>query len=286
MSNIEGLINKAIEEVSLQIMDDAESKANQVTNRVDYSRKTITDILMSYADKDGFIPKKDIKKVLRELDYYNEEFQTIIEDGLEEQTKDSASKINKVVIGVLVAQIGLSAFKGKKTDVMDEEEFQSLLWGYLKSNSVQGLTVFDRVTRYAGLLRDRMQEAIRYGILSGQKFTKISLSVKKEVDKRLSQVKTIITTEIPNILRKGVSLIAGKLDIVKGVKIIDYRGRHANHKSHMCYKYAEADKYGMGKGIYKLSDTYILNPHPQCTAYFEYVLDKDKMKGIGDEDAE
>lgn len=285
MANIEDLINKALEEVSLQVIDDADSKSIQVTNEVDDARKTITDILMSYADEDGIIPKKDIKKVLRELDYFNEEFRTIIEDGLEEQTNDSASKINKVVIGAIIAQIGLSAFKGKKVDVLDEEEFKSSLWRYLKTNSIQGLTVFDRIARYTGLLRDRMQEAIRYGILSGHKFTKITLAVKHEVDKRISQVKKIITTEIPNVLRKGVALIADKMEIVKAIRITDYRGRHANHESHMCYIYAEADKYGMGKGLYKLSDTYILNPHPQCSAYFEYVFDKELLKGY-DKDAD
>lgn len=284
MDSIEKLINEAIGRVSEQTFANSESKANKVMSDVDDARKAITDILASYADKDGIIPKKYIKQVLRELDEFDEEFSNIIEAGLEEQTKESASNINKVIVGVIIAQIGLNAFKTTGVNVLDEEEFSNSMLDYLKENKIEGLTIFDRIARYTGLLRDRMQESIRYGILSGHKFTKITLSVKKEVDKRISQVKKIITTELPNILRKGLNLIADKLDVVKGIKIIDNRGRHRNHHRHMCYKYAEADKYGMGKGIYKPSDKYILNPHPQCTAYFEYVFDDKKLDRVDKDD--
>lgn len=283
MDNIEKLINEAIKEVSEKVLNDSDSKANKIMNDIDFARKPITDTLAHYADSDGIIPKRDINKVLRELDGFDEEFKTIIEEGMEEQAKDSASKVSKVVVGAVIAKIGLSAFDTEDLDVLDEEEFSSSLIEFLRTNKVEGLTVFDRIARYTGMVRDRMQEAIRYGILSGRKFTRITLDVKEAVDRRLSQVKKIITTEIPNVLRKGLLLIGGKLKMVKAIRIIDNRGRHPYHHNHMCYKYAEADKYGMGKGLYKPSDTYILNPHPQCSAYFEYVFDKDKLKGFDDD---
>lgn len=277
MAKYEDTVNKVISNVAEKVYNDADRRASRVTSEVDDVRKLITDVLAKYADSDGFIPKHKINQVLRELNGFEEEYRKVIERGLEEQVKDSSKFIHKAVVGAIVTAIGIGAFKSPKF-IEDEDEFNDELMKYLRTNKVGKLTIYDRILRYSGLLRDRMQEVIRYGILSGERFTKITLQVKDAVDRRLSQIKNIILTEIPNIVRKGLAYIGDKTKVLKGLKIVDLRGRHPFHYHHQCYKYAEADKYGMGKGIYKPSDTYIFNPHPQCTSYVIYVFNNDDIE--------
>lgn len=280
MNNAEKDVNKIIEEVTESILNDVNMYSDRVVKEVDFVRKEVNDILLRYAKDDGTIPKHRINSLLRELDDLEIEFSEVIIDKLEEQTINTSKTLNKTVVGGLIAVLGVSIAFGSITNVPDEEGFTADMLSYLKDNKIDNLTIYDRINRLAGLFRDEMQRTIRYGILSGQTFHKIALEVKKTIDKGLYQVKNIIKTEIPNIIRKGLITIGGKLKVLKAIKIIDNRGRHPYHYHHQCYKYAEQNKYGMGKGVFKPSDTYILTPHPQCTAYFQYIFDDKKLQGV------
>lgn len=279
MNKEEKEINKIIDEVTESILKDVEKYSNKVVNEVDYVRKEVNYILMNYANQDGTIPKHRMNTMFRELDELEIEFSETIIEQLEEQTVSTSKTLNNAVVGGLATVVGLSIAFGSLTNVPEEEDFISDMLSYLKDNKIDNLTIYDRINRLAGLFRDEMQRTIRYGIMSGFSFTKISLEVKKTIDKGMYQVKNIIKTEIPNIIRKGLVTIGGKLKILKAIKIIDNRGRHPYHYHHQCYKYAEQNKYGMGKGVFKPSDTYILNPHPQCTAYFQYIFDESLIEG-------
>lgn len=270
MPDISKQINDVISEVADAVLDDTDRGADRVAREVDDVRKGVTDVLARYADDEGVVPKHKIKAVLRELDAYDDSFRKVIETNLEEQAREASNKVHKAVIGAIVAYIGVKAFSAPSIE--DSAGFEDDLMRYLRNNTIEGLTVYERIKRLTGLMRDRMQEVIRYGVLSGKKFTVIIRDIKGVIDRLLHQIKVVIKSEIPNILRKSIVLIGDSTRLVKGIKITDLRGRHPYHRRHQCYIYAEADKYGMGKGIYKPHDTYILTPHPQCTAYFEYVF--------------
>jgi len=271
-------VNKTIDDVAESIIDDTIKYSDKVVRDMDDVRKEVNDILMRYSDDEGFIPKHKMKQVLRELDSLETEFSDTLTESLESQVVKSSKALNKAVIGGIAASIGLSIAFGSLTNVPSEKDFSEDMLKYLKGNKIDNLTIYDRIIRLAGMFRDDIQKSIRYGILSGFTFNKISLEVKKVIDKGMYQVKNIINTEIPNVVRKGLVTIGGKMKVLKAVKIIDNRGRHPYHYHHMCYKYAEQNKYGMGKGVFKPSDTYILNPHPQCTAYFQYIFDEKKLR--------
>lgn len=284
MTNQEKEINRIIEEVTNSILNDTDRYSNRVVNEVDFVRKQINGILMEYASEDGTIPSHRMNSLFRELDELEIDFSEAIIEQLEEQTANTSKKLSKAVVGGLATVIGLSIAFGALTNVPEEEDFVDEMLSYLRENKVDDMTIYDRIRRLAGVFRDEMQRTIRYGIMSRFSFHKISLEIKKTIDKGMYQVRNIIKTEIPNILRKGLITIGGKLRILKAIKIIDNRGRHPYHYHHMCYKYAEQNKYGMGKGVFKPSDTYILNPHPQCTAYFQYIFDESKLES-GEPDA-
>lgn len=272
-------INRELEKISQRIMDAVNKESDYAINLIDGMRKDITDILMEYADTNDVIPESRIRSLLNELN----DIETGMGDSLYEALNDSVDKVardtEKNLTGVLIATLGVAIVFGGRDKRPERDDIISEVADFINSREIKGVPLSKRIKAVSGILRDEMQRAIRYGVTMGESVTKISRRIKKAFDKAVWQVKRVFTTELPNAFRKTVATIGSKAGIVKGVKIIDNRGRHKYHEKHECYRLAEQDKYGMGKGVYKPSDTFIYSPHPQCSAYFRLVFYDNMMEG-------
>lgn len=270
-------INKALDELSDKMLGDATRSADDVIDKVDSYRKEISGILLEYSNKDGTISERRLRSLLRELDEIEDGIGEEIYEHLESSVEETSNAFSKEIVGLLIAGLGVAVVFGGKDKRPSNDSLTKEITDFVFNKEINGIKLSNRINVVSGILRDEIQKAIRQGVNSGESITKISQRVKKSFDKTVWQVKRIITTEIPVAFRKGIALIGGKAGIIKAVKIIDNRGRHKYHESHECYRLAEQDKYGMGKGVYKPSDSFIFNPHPQCSAYFHYILKDDEL---------
>lgn len=278
-------INREIDQLADELLDTINKDADIAIDRIDELRREYGAVLMDYSNKDGKIPNHRIKTLLRELDDMEQKIGLSINDSLDDLVENATDNTNKQLIGAAIAVVGTSLIEGQKRPKGDS--ISKEVRKFMSGREFGGVSVERRINAVAGLLRDSIQRSVRYGVLTGESITSISRRAKKEFDRAVWQVRRIITSEIPTAFRKTIAVIGDKLGIVHGIKIIDLPGRHAHprrHKYHECYRLAEQDMYGWGKGIYKPTDTFVFDPHPQCSAYFHFILRKDLLKG-GDNDA-
>lgn len=277
-------LNKELDAIMAEVLDSSLKYSTTIENKLNDVRKQVNGLLLEYSNKDKTISYTRLNTLLRELDDVEASLVDELETSVDKYVEDTSKKSNKALIAAITAAVGVGIAFGGKDRVPTLEQATKETVEYIKGEKADGLDLNDRIRRLSGSFRDDMQKAIRYGVMSKYSINKISRNVKEAFDKGMWQIKTIVTSELPTVVRKSMVWIAGKTNIVKWVKIIDNRGRHKYHTSHQCYIYAEQNKYGVGKGIFKPTDTYILDPHPQCTAYFHYIF-KDDIEGMDDTDA-
>lgn|SRR5699024_4294252 len=241
-----------------------ESKQNGLAKEVDGTRIYFLDIVEKYAKEDGTIDDKKLRKILREIENQDDYIYDIINDEMESTIEESMNKAKRDVftsLGVMAAGIvgGKVIFDKIKKDA-------------LTGIGKDGNTLNKRIEKYTGNMLDEVRKAIRTGVLSGKTSGQINRDIKKAMEKESWKLKRLVGTELPNVYRRTVAELAKEGKNIKAVRIIDLRGRHPYHKKHECYRLAEQNVYGWGKGVYRPDDTYIYDPHPNCTAYFEYVF--------------
>lgn len=276
MADVE-TINESLIKDADKYLRYADLESERVADRVSRIRMEIYEILEAYETKDGTISKSRIESLIRqlnnvELGVYNE-----LTESMDAAIEKVATDVEKDTTKALLATLGLAAVFGaigaKEIARQSKETIDEIIEYVKNHRGSDGLNLSDRLRAFSGLLRGEIGKEIRYAVLQGKSVKEIGEIIRKTFDKFRWHIKRIITTEIPIAVRKGISVIGGKLKIVKAVKIHDNRGRHRNHESHECYRLAEQNVYGWGKGVYKPTDTYIFEPHPQCTAYFTYIFD-------------
>lgn len=267
-------INQDLDEAMERYMNENRRMQNGSISEVDEARLEIIDLLSEHADGDGKISKRRIKAVLSDL----EEVEEVIQDGLTASMEETVDKTTERAINASMAALGALATSGIISKRSIKETVRESVLKRIASDEV---TLEDRIYRIAGGLIDEVRDTVRSGVLRGDSATAISRNVKKTFERGEWKIRRIIMTEGNNAYREtiGEVAIAGS-SVIKAVQIKDNRGRHRNHESHECYRLAEQDMYGWGKGVYRPQDEFIYDPHPQCTAYFRFILADDlKRKG-------
>lgn len=259
-------VNAILNERLDRYYDENRRMQNGAINSLEDVRREIVDILIQYADEGtGTVDKRRIREVLSAIGVAETTYESILEDSVEEivdRTIERATNTSVASLGaLLVAGIVLST--SDKNFIKDT---------VLNRDISDGMSINDRFWRVSGGLIDAVRTDIRNGVLQGLPVTTIALSVSRTIRNGERNVRRIIMTEGYNVYRRTLGEMASKSGVVKAIRIHDNRGRHRNHESHNCYKYAEQDPYGWGKGVYRIEDYYIYYPHPNCTAHFEYVL--------------
>lgn len=144
----------------------------------------------------------------------------------------------------------------------------------------QGLSL-DRVRRVrdlspsvyknADLASGRVQRTIRAGIIRGLSAEELAKEVSRYISPRVKggvayAALRLARTELNNAFHESQKLKAQDAPWVKGLKW----NRSGSHpKRDACDDLAEANDYGLGKGIYP-ADRVPDKPHPQCLCYTTY----------------
>lgn len=267
----EAEINAKLKERFEVFLRQIEREQNGLISEVDSTRVELIDLIEKYADEKGNIDKKRLRKLLRELEtmdgYISDTILDEIENTIEESTnrakRDILISLGVLAVGVIGSKKILDGIKG----------------GVMKDEAKDGLTLEERIRRFSGNLVDDIRKTIRDGIYKGHSTVQINRALKKTIKKQEWQLKRLVATVSPNAYRRTIAMMAQEGNYVKAVRIIDRRGRHKNHESHECYRLAEQDPYGWGKGVYRPEDSYIYEPHPNCTAYYELLLKDDIERG-------
>lgn len=271
----EAEVNDKLDEAMERYLRQNRRMQNGAISEVDEARKEVLDILLKYAGEDGKIDKAKVRKILREIEQLDNGMQDDLiaqVEGTIDETTDTAIKSTLVALGALVAAglISRSLLKERVKQRMSEV-------------GKDGITTEQRIRDMTGGILDHARTVIRSGVLRGDSVTKINRDLTKAFEKNEWKIRRLIMTEGMHAYRESIADMAKDLKsegVIKAVRIVDNRGRHPNHKRHECYRLAEQDKYGWGKGVYRPEDTFIYNPHPQCTAYYRFIL-VDELKGGG-----
>lgn len=271
--NDEEIINKKLDEGIDKYFRENRRMQNGAISEIDEVRKQIIDILVEHVNEDGTIDKRKVQRILDEIEVVESEFERKLRDSIDETIDKTTNRAMEVAIGSLGALItaGVITRSGLKKRIKDS---------MLNREISDGLTLRDRLWRMSGGLLDELRTDIRSGILQGLSVTMIARRMGKTFKDREWMIRRVIMTEGFNTYRKTIGEVAIESGVVKAVRIVDLRGRHPYHERHECYRLAEQDMYGWGKGVYRPQDTFIYYPHPNCTAYFRFILVDTETGGV------
>lgn len=272
---------EGIDKIIIESIEQSSKESERVARVMRGLNADLYASLDKYTDDNGVIPTSRLNSFNAEIKELEAEYLTEIEDALIATVESVIDEVTEATYKELEKIPDVSAML-TSTIMRDTKE---LALEELLKRKVDEVKVDSRIKALTISITALIGREVRNSILLKKKASDISKRVDDVIKSNTWTVKKLITSEVLTSIRLSILKLGDKLGILKGIKIIDNRGRHGGHHLHKCFKYAEEDKYGMGKGVYKTTDTYILDPHPQCTAYFEFIL-KDKYSTGRDADAE
>lgn len=261
-------VNKKLDDAMEKYMRENERLQRNAVSEVDGVRKDIIDTLEENVDGNDKISKTKVRKILKKLDSIEDAINERMEEAIVKTLEKSSDKAVKWSVAALGSLIAADAISGGKVRKKVRESV-------LGRKSLKDNIMSDRIESLSGSIIDSVRSDIRYEVRKGSSPTKINRVIKKSFKKNEWKIQRMVMTEGYNAYRYTIGEIAKQTDAIEAVKIIDNRGRHPYHETHECYRLAEQDKYGWGKGIYRPEDDFIYFPHPQCTAYYQYILKDD-----------
>lgn len=266
-------VNKKIDDGIERYFNENRRMQNGVISNVDEVRREILDLLLRYANEDGTISDARIRQILAELGVSEASFERKMADSLDDivdRTSDRAINVATAALGALLVAGALNIPNIKRRARED----------VLERRFTDGMSFSDRIWRMSGSLMDNVRTVVRSGVLRGDSVTTLTRRLAQTFRENEYHVRRIILTEGYNVFRRTLGIVAGDSGVVQAVKIIDHRGRHPYHETHECYRLAEQDMYGWGKGVYRVEDDFIYYPHPQCTSYLRFVLVDGETGGV------
>lgn len=247
-----------------------EKQTARVVKELAKVRSDIADLLTGYAESDGTIKRRKLSAIIREMQSVENDTRVYLMEALEDVINESATyaveKRNAIFLSVLgVGLLGV-AEQRKVADTVAKS--------VVKAVGEDGLNLSDRVWNLAGGMRDELTKVVRADILKGVPISTMIRNVRNVHENETWKIRRMVVTEANTTLRRAAGESAHKSEVVTAIRLNDNRGRHGNHEKHACYKLAEADDYGLGKGVYPTSErSRIEMPHVQCTSYITDVID-------------
>lgn len=281
--SIEKELTESISEVSKNLIDEgnriASGESDKVIKRLSGLTKGLTLDLNDLENKDGEIPTYRINTASKIVDDLEDDLLAELMDGFDEALSEVIKKSSDSVTSEIAKYSAVTALIGKGLTRDSLKDVEEDVEEFILKREIEGVNVSARLLGVAAILISEIRKSVRYGIILKESVPEILKRIETSLERVSWQINRIFLSEMSSAVRAIVAFIGDSLGIIKGVKIIDNRGRHKNHHRHKCYIYAEDDKYGMGKGVYKVTDSYIFDPHPQCSAYFELVFKDGVLKG-------
>jgi len=227
-------------------------------------RGEIADMLADYAGADGTIKRSRLLRLLRELETVEQSLRQYGTDALNDVIKESAEfaveranvAVEKVV-GVALVTVSLNQ------NVID---YVATRFGD------DGLVLSDRIWSTSGVIRDAIATQLRSDIIKGESVGTMVRNVRKVYDNQTWMIRRLVVTEGNTAYRTANAMSIERSEVADWVRIVDNGSRHPRHKEHACYKLARENRYNMGRGIFRPTDTEIYQPHIQCSAFIVPVL--------------
>lgn len=229
-------------------------------------RGDISDMLTDFAEKDGTIKRQRLSRLLRELDE--------VESLIREYGTTAMDSIIKETSGFAVAganagfvAIGAKAVASAHIERLNRDVFEYVI----KRFGEDGLVLSDRVWRLSGDMRDELSKVLRADIIRGESVGTMIANIRRVHENDTWKIKRLVVTEGNTAYRAATAMNAERSDVVKALRV--HRGR-ANRPEHRCTILEQTDRYGMGAGLFKPSDSEIYQMHVNCTGYLTYELDE------------
>jgi len=232
---------------------------------IDRTRLELTDLLAEYANKDSTISRSRLNSLLRDLETLEESIRKHGMDALDTVIKESADFGTAAGEKALIGAIGETAALGVQFNRMNGEVFRYVVNRF----GDDGLVLSDRVWQLAGDQRDALNKVIRSGIIRGESVNQMVAQVRRVYANETWKIKRLVVTEGNMAYRVGTGYRAQRSEQVVGLRI--HKGL-ADRPNHRCTILSQQDRYGLGTGVFKPSDTEIYNPHANCTSFLTYVL--------------
>ncbi|MDF1510775.1 hypothetical protein PZE06_21815 [Robertmurraya sp. DFI.2.37] len=228
-------------------------------------RGDLADMLADYSAKDGTIKRQRLARLLRELD----EMEMLVREygttSLDAIVKESAEFGSTGANAAIVAAIRSGALSEATIERINRDVFEYAT----KRLGDDGLVLSDRVWRFGGDMRDELSKVLRADIIRGESVSTMIANIRKVYENETWKIRRLVVTEGNTAYRAAISMSADRSDVVKGVRL--HRGA-ANVPSHRCTILSLEDRYGMGEGVFKSTDTEIYHPHINCTSFLTYEL--------------
>lgn len=222
------------------------------------------DVLEKYADRKGEINRYKLRKLMNEMDSVSNEYGEV----LYEESASSVENATKIVVAFMAAEFGLR--------FISEPMRRSELEDSLRYND--GLSVRDRTVLIAGNLADKVRTEVRKGVYNGDSVNAIYSDISDLIDDEEWQSRRVISSEVNNTMRLQVGDVLAENGDVYCQFYESKLCTHKNHNKHRCHLLAKENRYGLGAGVFKLTDMEIYFPHPQCRGYIG------RWSGSGDDD--
>jgi len=235
-------------------------------------RGDIAELLSEFAAEDGTVKRQRLSRLLRELDGIEK---ALRENGTVALTKSitdsSAFSIAGMnagatsVIGVPLVSASIERINKQTVDYV------------IRRFGEDGLVLSDRIWGTSGEIRDSIASVLRSGIIRGDNVSSMVRDVRKAYDAETWKIKRLVVTEGNTAYRVAGANSVKQSEVAKYVRINENGRRHGNHENHRCYKLAQEDRYGEGRGIFLPTDSDIYFPHVQCSSYITPVIKEEYL---------
>lgn len=220
-------------------------------------RADIAELLTEFAADDGTIKRQRLSRLLREL------------DGVEKALRENGM----VAMTQVVTQSAEFAIAGSPIIVAGVERLNKRTVDYvIRRFGDDGLVLSDRIWGTSGEIRDSIATVLRTGIIRGDAVGTMVRDIRKVYANETWKIKRLVVTEGNTAYRVASANSVRDSKVADYVRINENGSRHGNHTNHKCYKLAQEDRYGEGKGVFKPTDSEIYLPHPNCSSYITAVL--------------
>ena len=270
-----------LERLLAELADEfAEMNEKQVAKAIRNMRKvngTLADILAELAEDEGTISRRKLAQALREIEAtsgeYREALMTELESAIRESAEFAVDRRNEIFLTVLgVALIS--------TAVQRKEIVDTVTRRLMRQKGADLLNLSDRVWILSGDMLADLTKTVRADILKQEAVSTMIRNIRKVQDNDTWKIRRLVVNEANTAYRKSTGESAHKSEVVTAIKLNDNGHRHARHDEHACYALANANDYGLGRGVYPTSERERLEmPHVQCSSYITDVINERYLNG-------
>lgn len=263
-------LDEAIEQLAKDFAELNEKQTARVAKELAKVRSDIADLLTEYAETDGTIKRRKLNAIVRDMQSVENGTRTYLMRALEDVIYESSTFAVENRNAIFVTVLGVVLLSAAERKKVAETVAKSVV----KAVGEDGLNLSDRVWNLSGTMRDELTKVVRTDILKGEPVSTMIRNVRNVHENETWKIRRMVVTEANTTLRRATGDSAHNSEVVTALRLNDNRSRHGNHHKHACYKLAEADSYGLGKGVYPTSERSRLEmPHVQCTSYITDVID-------------